>query len=69
MLRSTNIIPRRLLLSAKMNLNKFWTELEELYLGRTSSKLLLLPELQDAEVEEQNRLNEEKEQLQNNFKI
>ena len=48
-------------MSARMNLNKFWTELEELYAGRTSSSLLVLPELQDGDVEEQNRINEELE--------
>ena len=47
---------------ARINLNKFWSELEELYAGRTSSRLLVLPELQDqVDAEEQNRINELKE--------
>ena len=55
------ILPRRLVVTAKINLNKFWTELEEIYQSRTSSTLLVLPELEDENVEEQNRFNEERE--------
>ena len=49
------------MVTAKINLNKFWTELEEIYQGRTSSTLMVLPELEDENVEEQNRFNEERE--------
>ena len=61
------IHPRRLVISAKMNLNKLWAELEEIYLFKTSSSLLVLPELEDENVEEQNRFNEEREKIELNF--
>ena len=58
------IIPRRFVLSTRRNLNKLWSELEDLYVGKTSSSLLVLPELHEHEnVEEQNRINEEREML------
>ena len=57
-------LPSRFAISARVNLNKFWTELEEIYLGRTSSSLLVLPELEDENAEEQNRFNEEKERME-----
>ena len=50
-----------------MNLNKLWAELEEIYLFKTSSSLLVLPELEDENVEEQNRFNEEREKIELNF--
>ena len=59
------IIPRRFVLSTRRNLNKLWSELEDLYVGKTSSSLLVLPELHEHEnVEEQNRINEEREMLE-----
>ena len=62
------LMKRRLpgrLTSARLNLNKLWSELEDLYVGRTSSSLLVLPELHEHEnVEEQNRINEEREMLE-----
>ena len=50
-------------MSARMNLNRLWSELEQVYHSNTSSKLIVLPELQDSDIEEQNRLNEELERL------
>ena len=50
-------------MSARMNLNRLWSELEQVYHNNTSSKLIVLPELQDSDIEEQNRLNEELERL------
>ena len=56
-------------LTARINLNKFWTDLEEVYNSRTggatSTKLIMLPELQDTDIEEQNRINEELEKRSN----
>jgi len=57
-------LPNRFAISARVNLNKFWTELEEIYQGRTSSTLLVLPELEDENVEEQNKFNEEREKME-----
>ena len=55
-------LPGRFATNARINLNKFWSELEDIYVGKTSSKLLVLPELQDElDAEEQNRINEQKE--------
>ena len=48
-------------LTARINLNRFWHSLEEVYLARTSTKLVILPDLQDTDIEEQNRINEELE--------
>ena len=53
---------RRPRLTARINLNRFWHSLEESYMAkRTSSKLVILPDLQDTDIEEQNRINEELE--------
>ncbi len=50
-------LPQRLAACcAKMNLNRLWCELEELYKERTSTSPLILPE-----EEQQNRDNEERE--------
>ena len=57
-------LPNRFAISARVNLNKFWMELEEIYQGRTSSTLLVLPELEDENVEEQNKFNEEREKME-----
>lgn len=63
-LRPPGRISRRLVITARMNLNRLWTELEDVYATRTSSKLILLPELEDMETaDQQNRLNEEKENM------
>ena len=66
------LLPRRLVLSTRRSLNRLWCELEEMYVGRTSSSVLVLPtttttsyfdhQLQDIEdADLQNRINEEKE--------
>ena len=65
-------LPGRFAASARLNLNRLWSELEEMYVGRTSSSVLVLPaattssfnhQLQDTEdADQQNRINEEREQ-------
>ncbi len=36
-------LPRHIAPGARINLNRFWADLEEFYVTRTSSSLLLLP--------------------------
>ena len=61
-INKTGLKMRRPRLTARINLNRFWHSLEESYLAkRTSSKLVILPDLQDTDIEEQNRINEELE--------
>ena len=65
-------LPGRFAASARLNLNRLWSELEEMYVGRTSSSVLVLTttntssfnhQLQDTEdADQQNRINEEREQ-------
>ena len=67
-------LPGRFAASARLNLNRLWSELEEMYVSRTSSSVLVLPatttttssfnhQLQDTEdADQQNRINEEREQ-------
>ena len=63
LINKTGLKMRRPRLTARINLNRFWHSLEESYLAkRTSSKLVILPDLQDTDdIEEQNKLNEELE--------
>ena len=61
-INKTGLKMRRPRLTARINLNRFWHSLEESYMAkRTSSKLVILPDLQDTDIEEQNRINEELE--------
>ena len=56
-------LPRRLAACARMNLNKLWEELEELYRDRTSSTILTLTQQEE---QQQNRDNEERERSRQN---
>jgi hypothetical protein len=52
-------LPRRLMATcARMNLNRLWGELEEIYRDRTSNTVLTM-----VEEEQQNRDNEERERI------
>ena len=47
-------LPRKISPSCIINLNKFWSELEEVYVSRTSNKVLAM----DSEEEMENSINE-----------
>merc|ERR1711971_175493 len=60
-------LPRKITTTCKINLNKFWEELEEVYRDTTTAKVLpMWPEADSSMVEEeqQNNENTEKEKME-----
>ena len=57
-------LPRKITATCKINLNKFWEELEEVYRDTTTAKLLpIWPASNTVEEEQQNNENAEREKL------
>jgi hypothetical protein len=54
-------LPRHIAPGARINLNRFWADLEEFYVTRTSSSLLLLPHTMEEEEENCHNENLERE--------
>ena len=58
-------LPRKITATCKINLNKFWEELEEVYRDTTTAKVLpMWPADSMVEEEQQNNENEEREKME-----
>merc|ERR1712066_785002 len=63
-------LPRKITATCKINLNKFWEELEEVYRDTTTAKLLpIWPASNTVEEEQQNNENAEREKLKMELKL
>ena len=64
-------LPRKITTTCKINLNKFWEELEEVYRDTTTAKVLPMWPAADSMVEEeqQNNENAEREKLKMEVKL
>ena len=64
-------LPRKITATCKINLNKFWEELEEVYSDTTTAKVLPMWPAADSMVEEeqQNNENAEREKLKMEVKL
>ena len=64
-------LPRKITTTCKINLNKFWEELEEVYRDTTTAKVLPMWPAGDSMVEEeqQNNENAEREKLKMEVKL